>query len=79
MASSALPPELVRQIQALSRVQKLRLVQHVAHDLASTETVETDSCSTAVGALADQADLLDQVVSEALDARERDPIRQTGA
>jgi hypothetical protein len=78
MANAALPVELLRQIDTLSKQQKLKLVERVARDLA-LESSPTDAPHSLIGALADQGELLDEIVESAMQARERDPLRQSGA
>ena len=78
MANAALPIDLLRQIDALSKQQKLKLVERVVRDLAS-EPPLADAPRSIIGALAAQGDLLDEIVESAMQARERDPLRRSGA
>ncbi|MCU0657684.1 MAG: hypothetical protein MUF64_21215 [Polyangiaceae bacterium] len=78
MANAALPVELLRQIKTLSSQQKLKLVEHVARDLAS-EHLPTEAPRSLIGVLAAQGELLDEIAESAMQTRERDPLRRPDA
>ncbi|MBI4950747.1 MAG: hypothetical protein HY908_01830 [Myxococcales bacterium] len=68
---------LLQAIRALPRADRLRLVERVVHELASTETPERSSGGV-IGLFADEPELLDAVSEGAMQARERDPLRLPG-
>jgi hypothetical protein len=77
VSSSTLPSELLRQIDALSRRQQLKLVERVLHNLTGPDVSEDPTAI--IGCMADQAELLDEIVGGAMASRRRLPLRRPGA
>ena len=67
--------QLLNAIRRLSRGERLRLVERVVHELA--EEHGASSSDTIIDLFADQSELIEAVSEEALQARERDPLRLT--
>jgi hypothetical protein len=78
--SAALRDELLRAIRALPARERLRLVEDVIHELRSEDDVGSPTePPSVVGLFADEADLFEQVADDAMQARERDPLRRPDA
>lgn len=73
---SAKQAQLLHEIRQLPRGEQLRLVERVVHELA--EDHEPPSPHAIVGLFADQPDLIEAVAEDAMQARERDPLRLAG-
>jgi len=68
--------ELLTAIRALPVRDRLNLIEHVVHDIASDDAPVTDRDPISViGAFADVADVMEEVTEAAMVARERDPLR----
>ncbi|MCC6527423.1 MAG: hypothetical protein IT373_32550 [Polyangiaceae bacterium] len=65
--------QLLDEIRALPRAERLRLVERVVHELATTE--EATLAGGVIGLFADEPELIDAVVEGAMQARERDGLR----
>ena len=68
--------QLLQAIRQLPRGDQLRLVERIVHELA--EEHGSPSPDVVVGLFADQPDLIEAVSEEAMQARERDPLRVPG-
>ncbi|HWO25719.1 MAG TPA: hypothetical protein VNO30_43570 [Kofleriaceae bacterium] len=66
--------QLLHEIRQLPRGEQLRLAERVVH----AEEHEPPSPHAIVGLFADQPDLIDTVSEDAMQARERDPLRLAG-
>ena len=69
---------LLEAIRSLPRSDRLRLVERVVHELAE-EDPTTASSHAIIGLFADQPELMDAVCEATMQARERDPLRLSGA
>ena len=68
--------ELLTAIRALPVRDRLNLIEHVVHDIASDDAPVTDrNPSSVIGAFADVAEVMEEVAEAAMVARERDPLR----
>jgi hypothetical protein len=68
--------------ETLARARKLAEARRCSLDellkaFIQQETKPTSSVDTMLGMFADEPELLDEVVESAMQARERDPLRQT--
>lgn len=64
-------------ILALPPKERLRLVERVVHQLAeSSAAAEAPGAVSIVGLFGDEPELIDEVVEDAMRARERDPLRR---
>lgn len=68
--------QLLDAIRQLPRGERLRLVERVVHELA--EEQEASRPDAIIGLFGDQPDLIEVVSEEAMQARERDPLRLRG-
>ena len=68
--------QLLIAIRRLPRGEQLRIVERVVHELA--EEHEASSPDTIIDLFADQPELIETVLEEALQARENDPLRLAG-
>ena len=76
--SVSMSPEqasILAAIRALPRVERLRLVEQVVHELAEEGPVDGRSI---IGLFSDEPELIDEVCRGAMEARERDPLRVSG-
>lgn len=67
--------QLLNAIRRLPRGERLRLVERVVHELA--EEHEASSPNAVIGLFGDQPEFIEAVSEEAMQARERDPLRLT--
>lgn len=65
--------QLLNAIRRLPRGERLRLVERVVHELA--EEHEASPPGAIIDLFADQPELVEAVLEDALHARERDPLR----
>ena len=78
--SSKATSDLLDEIRSLPPRDRLRIVEFIVHGLAAdAELVAAQRPENVVGLFSDEPELLDQVAEEALGARERDPLRRSGA
>lgn len=68
--------QLFNAIRQLPRGEQLRLVERVVHELA--EEQQASSPHAIIGLFDDRPDLIEAVSEEAMEARERDPLRLAG-
>jgi len=71
--SSSNTESVFQAIQALPIKERLRLLERVLHQIAEQAQSLLDGL---IGLLQAQEDVLDQVVEDAMLARERDPLRR---
>jgi hypothetical protein len=69
--------ELTQEVRALPRREQLRLVERVVRDLADQN--DDQQVPSLIGCFADQAELMDEIATGSMEARERDPLRRLGA
>ena len=68
--------ELLIAIRALPVRDRLSLVEHVVHDIASDDApLQDQNPNSVIGSFADIADVMDDVAEAAMVSRERDPLR----
>jgi hypothetical protein len=68
--------ELLVTIRGLPVSDRLRLVEHVVHDIALDESAAQDgNPRSVIGSFSDVADVMQDVCEAAMVARERDPLR----
>lgn len=67
--------EILEQVRALPPGERSKLVELVAHELAEPPARATSS--SVIGLFADEPELIERVCEEAMQARERDPLRLT--
>lgn len=67
--------QLLSAIRRLPRGERLRLIERVVHELAEEQEASPDAV---IGLFADQSDLIETISDEALQAREKDPLRLVG-
>jgi hypothetical protein len=78
--SSKATSDLLDEIRSLPPKDRLRIVESIVHGLAAdADLVSAQQPENVVGLFSDEPELLDQVAEEALVARERDPLRRSGA
>lgn len=65
--------EILEQVRALSPGERSKLVQLVVRVLAEPPARATSS--SVIGLFADEPELIETVCEEAMEARERDPLR----
>ena len=68
--------QLLNAIRRLSREERLRLIEQVVHELAEEQGAAPPDAM--IGLFEDQPDLIEMVSEEAMQARERDPLRFVG-
>lgn len=68
--------QLLNAIRQLPRGDQLRLVERIVHELAEEHGMSVPGAI--VGLFADQPELIEAVSEEAMQARERDPLRVAG-
>lgn len=71
--SSSNTESVFQAIQALPIKERLRLLERVLHQIAEQAP---QPAPNVIGLLQAQEDVLDQVVEDAMLARERDPLRR---
>ena len=54
---------------------RLKLVEHVVHDIAATESEAHRNPAEVIGSFLDAADVMRDVCESAMESRERDPLR----
>jgi hypothetical protein len=69
--------DLLQAIRTLPRSERLRLVERVVHELA--EEAPAGEPASILGLFGADPDLIDEVVEDAMLARERDPLRRRDA
>lgn len=73
MTMSMTAEEILEQVRALSPGERSKLVELVVHVLA--EQPPRSTSSSVIGLFADEPELIETVCEEAMQARERDPLR----
>lgn len=68
---------LLAEIRTLPRQERLRLIAHAARELA--EEASPQDPTSIIGCMDEQAELLDQITSEAMSNRRSIPLRRSGA
>lgn len=68
--------KLLEAIRELPRAERLRLVEHVVHDLAEEDRAKPHVGP--IGLFADEPELVESICDEAMSARERDRLRASG-
>lgn len=65
--------QVLHALRSLPRVERLRIVERVVHDIAEEDAFV--AASPFVGMFADDPELMDAVCEGAMQAREGDPLR----
>ena len=71
--------DLLIAIRPLPVPDRLRLIEHVAHDIASDDTSNARDPKSIIGSYADVADVVENITEAAMEAREREPLRLRAA
>ena len=68
--------DLLETIRGLPVSDRLKLVEHVVHDIAATESEAHErNPADVIGSFSDIADVMQDVCEAAMESRERDPLR----
>jgi hypothetical protein len=65
--------EILQHVRALPPDERRQLVERVVHDLAVQQA--SANPASVIGAFSDEPELIETVCEEAMQARERDPLR----
>lgn len=67
--------KLFDEIRALPKAERLRLAERVIRSVANETTESSAQGAAVVGAFSDEPELLDEITEDAMQTRERDPLR----